>query len=222
MLKTHCLSGKRNRRINYIIQALVIDFLPELENLHDRQLVNLEGPDLEVACRREILVSTRNITPDSIRQISDAKFLVASQSHLGHFYLINLDQSTCECNDFPRIRHCKHIAAINVHFPQLCPEVDSPSEIPERVHVPDLPESTPTPRSEEESTEILLQDINALCQQLNALSDHSTPNLKALKSVKYSLTTAIALGNGSRALPWNCWVTLHFSSSLFGMYINPL
>ena len=23
-------------------------------------------------------------------------------------------------------------------------------------------------------------------------------------------------------LSWNCWVTLHFSSSLFGTYINPL
>ena len=23
-------------------------------------------------------------------------------------------------------------------------------------------------------------------------------------------------------LLWNCWVTLHFSSSLFGTYINPL
>ena len=161
MLKTHCLGRKRNRHINYIIQALVIDFLPELENLHDRQLVNLEGPDLEVACCQEILASARNITLDSIHQISNTKFLVASQSHPGHYYPINLDQSTCECDNFLRIWHCKHIATINVHFPQLCPEVDSPSKIPEHVCVPDLPK--PTPRSEEESMENLLKDINTLC-----------------------------------------------------------
>jgi len=51
VLKTHCLGGKRNWHVNYIIQALVIDFLPELENLHDQQLVNLEGLELEVARR---------------------------------------------------------------------------------------------------------------------------------------------------------------------------
>jgi len=55
MLKTHCLGGKHNWHINYIIQALVIDFLPELKNLHDWQLVNLEGPDLEVTYCQEIL-----------------------------------------------------------------------------------------------------------------------------------------------------------------------
>jgi len=46
VLKTHCLGGKRNRRVDYVIQALVVDFLPEIKSRHGRQLVNLEGPDL--------------------------------------------------------------------------------------------------------------------------------------------------------------------------------
>jgi len=66
------------------------------------------------------------------------------------------------------------------------------------VRVPDLPKRPS--RSEEESAEILLKEINALCQQLNA-SDRSTPDLKALKGVKYSLSAVIALANGSWALP---------------------
>jgi len=66
------------------------------------------------------------------------------------------------------------------------------------VHVPNLSESTPR---EEESAENLLKDINALYQQLNALSDRSTLDLKALKLVKYSLTTAITLANRSWVLP---------------------
>jgi len=198
ILKTHCLGRKHNRCIDYIIQALVIDYLPELQNRHSRQLVKLEGPNLEAAHRRQILASARNISPDSIHKISKAKFFVTSQSRLGQCYLIDLSQSTCECHNFPRIQYCKHIAAINLHFPQLCPEGDSCPEIPERVHIPDLSESTPR---EEESAENLLKDINALYQQLNALSNRSTLDLKALKSVKYSLTTAIALANGSRVLP---------------------
>ena len=26
---------------------------------------------------------------------------------------------TCDCQDFPRIQFCKHIAAIHLHFPHL-------------------------------------------------------------------------------------------------------
>jgi len=197
VLKTHCLGGKRNRRVDYIIQALVLDFLPEIQTRLSRQAVKLEGPNLEAARRKQILRIARNISPDSIRQIGDAKFFVASKSRPGHHYMIDLNQLNCDCYDFPRIRHCKHIAAINVHIPGLCPKVDRPSEIPERARVPVLPKHTPRP---EESARIL-KDINALCQQLNAVSDRSTPDLKALKSVKFSLTQAIALANGSRALP---------------------
>jgi len=139
------------------------------------------------------------MSPDSIRQISDTKFLVASGSHLGHHYPININEQTCDCADFPRIRHCKHIAALNVHFPQLCPKVGNGSKILERACILNLPK--PTARSEEETAQILLKDINALCQQLNGLSDCQTPDLTALKGVKYSLTVAISLANGSWVLP---------------------
>jgi len=136
---------------------------------------------------------------DSIRQISDTEFLVTSGSHPGHHYLIDINEQTCDCADFPRIRHCKHIAALNVHFPRLCPKVGNGSKIPERACVLNLPK--PTARSEEETAQILLKDINALCQQLNGLSDRQTPDLTALKGVKYSLTAAISWANGSWALP---------------------
>ena len=173
--------------------------MPEYHNQHERQVLGLEGPDLEAARRRQILASARNISRDSIRQISDAEFSVASETHPDHLYRIDLTKSTCDCSDFPRIRHCKHIAAINVHFPQLYPKVDNHPEMQEHVHVPDLPKSTL--RSQQETPEILLEDIDALYQQLCALSDRSALDLKALRSVKYSLSAAISSANGSRALP---------------------
>jgi len=198
VLKTNCLCGKHNQCINYVIQALVVDFLPEIKTWNGQQLVNLEGPDLLAQHHQQILASTKKIPQDSICQISNTQFFVASKSHLGNHYPIDLNQSACGCANFPRIRYCKHIATINVHFPQLFPMVDSTSEIPECVHIPDLPKHTS--RSEEESTEILLKEINTLYQQLNA-SNHSTPDLKALKGVKYSLSAVIALANRSWALP---------------------
>jgi hypothetical protein len=84
-----------------------------------------------------------------------------------------------------------------VHFPRLCPKSSSGPKVPERISAPD--QSLCAPQSE--SVDILLKDINALCQQLNAVSDDSTPDLQALRSIKYSLRAAIVLANGSRALP---------------------
>ena len=173
----------------------MIDFLPEFQIRHSRQVAGLEGLDLEAAHCWQILRSARKTALDSICQISDTEFFVASESHLSHHYPINLNELTCDCINFPRIWHCKHIAAINVHFPWLCPKVDSRSKIPECTCVLNLPK--PLPRLEEETAEILLTDINTLCQQLNTLSDCPTLDLKALKGVKFSLNVAISLANGS-------------------------
>ena len=144
----------------------MIDFLPEFQIWHSQQVAGLEGLDLKATYCQQILQSARKIALDSIHQISNTKFFIASESHLGYHYLINLNEPTYDCVDF-LIWHCKYIAAINMYFPQLCPKVDSHSEIPECICIVDLPK--PTPRLEEKTMEILLKDINILCQQLNAL-----------------------------------------------------
>jgi len=72
-------------------------------------------------------------------------------------------------------------------------EGSSSSKILEGMSDQDLPQSTPGPDADtDKECIVLIKDINALCQQLTALSNDSTPNLKALKSVKYSLKAAIA------------------------------
>jgi len=199
-LKSHCLGGKHNQCIDYVIEKFVTYFISDCQNWHKQQLVRLEGPDLEKAHCKQILESARNISPDSIHLVSNTEFLVTSESNLGHCYPIDLTQSTCDCKDFPRIQLCKHIAAINEHFPALRSKGSSFSKIPERMHNQDLPQSTPKPNADEERV-VLLKDINVLCQQLTALSDDATPDLEALKTVKHSLKAVITLENGSRALP---------------------
>jgi len=74
--------------------------------------------------------------------------------------------------------------------------------MPKHVRVSDMPKCKhTTPRSEEESVEIILKDINVLCQQLCAVSDRSSLDLQTIKAIKYSLKTAIASANRSWALP---------------------
>jgi len=207
VLKSHYLGGKRNRRVDYIIKTLVKKFVPDFQIRHAQQTIGLEGRDLECKRRQQILASARNIPLDSIHQVNDTEFFVASESYPGHCYMIDISDFTCDCDcdDFPRIRFCKHIAAANVYFPEYFPELfpepeSSSSEIPEHTRAHDRPQSAPESDADEERA-ILLKDIDALYQQLTGVSDDATPDLNALKSVKHSLNAAIASANGSRALP---------------------
>ena len=88
-------------------------------NRHERQIVGFKGLDLAGDRRREIIASARNISRDSVLQFNHTQFHIASQSRSGTFHLIDLNLMTCDCQDFPRIRFCKHIAAIHLHFPHL-------------------------------------------------------------------------------------------------------
>jgi len=101
---------------------------------------DIEGPDLEAARHHQILVCAKNMPPDSICQFSGTEFCVASESWPGHYHPIDLNQPTCNCDNFPRIWYCKHIAAIHVHFPQLFPKGSNPSEILECVRASDPPQ----------------------------------------------------------------------------------
>src|SRR6266850_863269 len=83
------------------------------------------------------IMSTRNISQDSILQFNHTQFHVASQSHPGTLYSIDLNLTTCNCQDFPRIQFYKHIAAIHLHFPHLCFEQSDPIMPLEYSLVPD-------------------------------------------------------------------------------------
>jgi hypothetical protein len=88
-------------------------------NQHKRQIIGFKGLDLAGTQRQEIIVSARNISQDSVLQFNHTQFHIASQSCSGTFHSIDLNLMTCDCQDFPRIQFCKHIAAIHLHFPHL-------------------------------------------------------------------------------------------------------
>ena len=185
--------------------------VPYYQNRHERQIVGLEGPDLAGQRQRQLMTGARGTTRDSIQQFDSTQFHVASESRPGAYYEINLDRSICNCPDFPRSRFCKHLAAINVHFPHLCKQESSfPSDTelggllypPKRVLTPEVGRTS----SPQESLQKLMQDIKSLSHQLDDkisdLTDESAPAvMEAIHSVKYSLTAAIASTQGSRALP---------------------
>jgi hypothetical protein len=97
-----------------------------------------EGLDLAGVQWQEITTSTRAISPDSILQFDHTQFHVASQSCPGTFYSVDLNLSMCDCQDFPRIWFCKHIAVIHLHFPHLCFEESDPIIPSENSLAPDV------------------------------------------------------------------------------------
>ena len=150
MLKTHWLDGKRQRRIDHVIVMLVRGMVPSYEDKHKRQIFGLNGKDLAAERREEILERAADIPSDSIQTFDHTQFRVASKSRPGLYHMVDLHQSTCECEDFPRIQFCRHITAILFYFPKLSPqEIDSRSspkgtesqDCPQRIHIP-RPEET--------------------------------------------------------------------------------
>jgi hypothetical protein len=183
------------------------------ENRHERQTVGFEGLDLAGGRRQEIFASAGLISRDSILQFTRTQFHVASQSRPGAFYSIDLNSTTCDCQDFPRIRFCKHIAAIHIHFPHLCfGESDPimPSEpAPDQRGCDSDSESESEPESESESAPAL--EAQALAQELISLSQnlackkigrsHLPVFIETLRTAKYTLTAADASAEGTSALP---------------------
>ena len=97
-----------------------MEMVPHYKARHERQEVGIEGLDLTEQRRQEILISARAISHDSIQQFDNTQFHIASRSRPGNYYAVDLDQATCECQDFLHIHFCKHIAVVLAHFPHLC------------------------------------------------------------------------------------------------------
>jgi len=149
------------------------------------------------AQQSKILSSAKDISPDSILQFDHIQFHIASQSHPGKYYMIDLHQLTCDCADFLRIWFCKHIAAIYTHFPHLPPKGINASVLTKDITSSFQPECTP---SQEDNLQSLTQDIAALSQTLASKSS-SSAILKAARLAKYTLTAAISSIEGLNALP---------------------
>src|SRR6266851_5317932 len=209
----HWLDGKRQHWIDHIIVMLVTGMVPYYENRHSRQIVGLDGKDLTMERRKEILKHAADIPSNSIQKLDHAQFHVTSKSRPGQYHAVDLYQSTCECEDFLRIQFCRHIAAILFHFPELSPQEintgSSPGSSPGGTESQDCPQHVHVHRPEQ-TIQVLTQDISMLSQTLAVMqaaqSTESTAAqsdvvIEAACSAKYSLTAAIAATQGNNALP---------------------
>src|SRR6266850_1103799 len=217
VLKSHWLDGKWNRRIDHILYTLVVHMNQYYLNRHERQIVRFEGLDLAGGQWRDIITSTRTISWDSVLQFNRTQFHVASQSRPGALYSIDLNLTTCDCQDFLRIWFCKHIAAIHLHFPHLCFEQSDPIMPLEYSLVLDQQDGDSDSDSASESGSAsapeatLPKEILTLTRKIILLSQnlatkkidqsHYPAVIEAIWSAKYSLAVADTSAEGTSTLP---------------------
>lgn len=117
VLKGKFLEGKRNRRLDHLVHVLVNEVMPYYKGKHWRQYFGFEGPDLEISRRRQIGQSAIEIQPDHITEVDDeGQYTVQSQTTKGRSYSVNIEQYTCDCDSYPLVSYCKHLAAVQIHY----------------------------------------------------------------------------------------------------------
>ena len=183
--------------------------VPYYQNRHKCQIIGLKGPDLAGQWQWQLLSSARDTLPDLIQQFDDITFHVTSESRPGSYYEIDLGHGTCNYPDFPRAWYYKHLAGISVHFPHLCTQ--KPSKDPVLLREPNIPKHVHNSEvswisNSQGGLQKLMEEIESLLQQLNDKIKKLTeePDLaisEAVRSVKHTLTAALASTQGAWALP---------------------
>lgn len=67
--------------------------------------------------REEIELVTKSISINDVEDIDDnGQFAVRSQTTPTHAYHVDIEAYTCDCDSYPLISYCKHIAAVQLHY----------------------------------------------------------------------------------------------------------
>src|SRR5258708_22570158 len=158
----------------------------------------MNSRDLAKKCRQLILRCAPETPLTQIRKIDDLHFEVQS-SNSSNLYQINLVTTTCSCSDFPRIRLCKHIAAM-MHFfggvdlrPQPLINAGAFSSPVQR-------DSSITHMDNSAAIPSIINDIFSLSQELvtKGPSDPGIANsLNSLQAIRSGLRGILLAGNGS-------------------------
>ena len=120
LLKGKMLEGKRNCRMDHLVYILIHRVIPYYMARHDRQEHGFEGPDLYSAHQSKVEALADLIVIDDIEEvIKGGVYWVRSQSDPKSKYHVNIDTYTCDCDSFSLISFCKHIGAVQNHFPEI-------------------------------------------------------------------------------------------------------
>ncbi|KAJ7079163.1 hypothetical protein B0H15DRAFT_788251 [Mycena belliarum] len=170
VLKFKFLLGKRNRRLDHLLNTLVNGVLPYYALKQRRQELGFEGPDIEIKKRQDIIKRSKVYVKEDIQHIDDSRYLVPSQSDPSKLYDVDIETYTCNCLDYPLICYCKHLCAVQELFDepdmptdraQSSPQVPSLSTLDDPLQIPFLVSNPPI---------LDIPNLGSIAQKLERLS----------------------------------------------------
>jgi hypothetical protein len=199
VLKSKWLDGKRNRRLDDLIYVLIHDLLPEIEDRYERQTIGMHGDNLGEEREQDIRARAPEIPRAHIQQVEPERFLVRS-SNQEKFYSIHSVLNECNCEDFPRVKFCKHLAAVQHYFGGA--PVAQPSPIaPESCHA----QESGNAASQENAAASLISAVDqviTLSRQLLTQAPRATPEMvKSVRAIRSHLSVVASATTEGQALP---------------------
>lgn len=184
---------------------LLTDLLPEIEDRSERQRLGMEGADLSDERKAEICARAPTEIPlKLIEQVGEERFLVRSCNQ-EKFYSINTMLKTCDCLDFPRVKLCKHLAAVQHHFGIAEPPAPTPQQCPiapELHHAQGAGNTSQNTTRQANATASLISTVGEIITLSRQLLDQA-PNatqetVKSLRAVRshLSVVATTAASNG--------------------------
>ncbi|KAA1479026.1 hypothetical protein DENSPDRAFT_788698, partial [Dentipellis sp. KUC8613] len=105
------------RKGRHVFEESDTNMLVESYHRKRRQDIGFEGMDLAKKAEKDIFRLGVQISEDQIERLGIHSFRVRSQSSPDTVYNIDIDAYVCDCPAYPRLDICKHLVAVQTHFP---------------------------------------------------------------------------------------------------------
>jgi hypothetical protein len=129
---------------------------------------------------------------DSIRELGGDRFHVDSATDSMRRYLVDLSDKTCDCPDWPRVRLCKHVSAVEHHFGNNDQRMgaDKAAEGVPKTPSPNQ-EASPDAHAGAATASILENVISVSRGALDSSIPSSTETVRSLREAEAHLTAVV-------------------------------
>ena len=157
------------------------------------QDLGFKGPNLAEKRRVQIRVEAADMNADRIHKLGGDRFHVDSATDSTRRYLVDLSDMRCDCPDWPRVRLCKHVSAVEHHFGNNVQRMGA-AEAAEGVLPKTLPpnqEAPPDAHAGATTASILENVISVSRDTLNHSIPTSMETIRSLREVEAHLTAVV-------------------------------
>ena len=154
------------------------------------QDLGFKGPNLAEKRREQIRVQAADMNADCIRELGGDRFHVDLATDSTRRYLVDLSDKTCDCPDWPRVRLCKHVSAVEHHFGNNIQQMGAADN--EALPITPPPNQEASDAHAGAATASILENVISVSRDaLNNSIPSSTETVRSLREVEAHLTAVV-------------------------------